>query len=56
MTEEEWARERADVLDVEPQFGDGRDSQEITPLGPAKAETRLDSRLHGNERGIRRRL
>jgi hypothetical protein len=23
MTEEEWARERADVLDAEPQFGDG---------------------------------
>jgi hypothetical protein len=25
MTEEEWARERADVLDAEPQFGDGRE-------------------------------
>jgi hypothetical protein len=24
MTEEEWARERADVLDVEPALGDGR--------------------------------
>jgi hypothetical protein len=24
MSEEEWARERADVLDAEPQFGDGR--------------------------------
>ena len=23
MSEEEWARERADVLDAEPQFGDG---------------------------------
>jgi hypothetical protein len=25
MSEEEWARERADVLDAEPQFGDGRE-------------------------------
>jgi hypothetical protein len=25
MSEEEWARERADVLDSEPQFGDGRE-------------------------------
>ena len=25
MTEEEWARERADVLDVEPALGDGRE-------------------------------
>jgi hypothetical protein len=25
MSEEEWARERADVLDPEPQFGDGRE-------------------------------
>jgi hypothetical protein len=25
MTEEEWARERADGLDAEPQFGDGRE-------------------------------
>jgi hypothetical protein len=23
MSEEDWARERADVLDAEPQFGDG---------------------------------
>jgi SAM-dependent methyltransferase len=25
MTEEEWARERADVIDAEPQFGEGRE-------------------------------
>jgi hypothetical protein len=25
MTEEQWARERADVLDAEPQLGDGRE-------------------------------
>lgn len=25
MTEEEWAREHATVIDVEPAFGDGRE-------------------------------
>jgi hypothetical protein len=25
MSEEEWARERADVLDIEPALGDGRE-------------------------------
>jgi hypothetical protein len=30
MTKEEWARERADVLDAEPQFGDGREKNHKT--------------------------
>jgi hypothetical protein len=30
MSEEEWARERADVLDAEPQFGDGREKNHKT--------------------------
>jgi hypothetical protein len=29
MTEEEWARERATVLDAEPAFGDGREENHL---------------------------
>jgi hypothetical protein len=27
MSEEQWARERADVIDAEPRFGDGREEE-----------------------------
>ena len=40
MTEEQWAKERADVLDVEPAFGDGREevhhqavARKLSPTG-----------------------
>ena len=29
MTEEEWARERATVIDGEPAFGDGREEKHL---------------------------
>jgi hypothetical protein len=32
-SEEEWARERADVLDAEPQFGDGREENHKAHAG-----------------------